>query len=197
MRATGATRREENKCDSKRGTSKDGRALSRHARRSSIRAYRASPHLCASQQVDDSSNGTWVNDARAVRGRPTQLKSGDHVSLCAPPAERDTKAVCFTFTGYWSGDEPAVGAAVRVPAKESQVPAVLPFPPPLPPPSPVLFTPPSPPGCCARCAWLGGAPGLSGACFLPSYLSSKAHARLATHSRCVSRHVCHQASGVK
>ena len=63
----------------------------------------ASPRLPTSQ-VDDSSNGTWVNDARAVRGRPTQLKSGDHVSLCAPPAERDTKAVCFTFTGYWSGD---------------------------------------------------------------------------------------------
>ena len=53
--------------------------------------------------IDDSSNGTWVNDGRVPRGLPVPLRDGDVVSLCGPRDAADTSALAFRFTALGEG----------------------------------------------------------------------------------------------
>ena len=123
--------------------------------------------------IDDSSNGTWVNNERVPRGLPVPLRGGDVLSLCGPSDHADRNALAFRFTGLDEHAASSEGAAAEraaawveagglpaLNAPSGGVPAPQPrlsLPPhhrsslpTLPPPPPPLS--PLQPACCRCCA---------------------------------------------
>ena len=73
----------------------------------------------AALQIDDSTNGTWVNGTRCARGAPVGLSDGAVISLCGQ-TPTSAKSISFRFAARGVAPRTRPPEAAAVPAKAVQ-----------------------------------------------------------------------------